>query len=95
LIENNLNELADFCVNEEEDDEDFLVSTSSNLEFLKTHSLFNSTPLNYYPSLNTQDKRILNEQKLNELKQSLHNEQTQSGVDFRFSTFLPQPINNV
>jgi len=34
-----------------EDNEDFLTSTSSNLEFLKTHSLFNTTPLNYYPSM--------------------------------------------
>jgi hypothetical protein len=34
-----------------EDNDDFLMSTSSNLEFLKTHSLFNTTPLNYYPSM--------------------------------------------
>lgn len=88
LIENNLNDLADFCVNEEDDD--FLVSTSSNLEFLKTHSLFNSTPLNYYPSLGQAEKK-LNEKKLNEMKQ---NEQIQANVDFRFSTFLP-PINNL
>jgi len=37
---------------QDENDADFLVSTSSNLEFLKAHSLFNTTPLNYYPSLN-------------------------------------------
>ena len=37
---------------QDETDVDFLVSTSSNLEFLKAHSLFNTTPLNYYPSLN-------------------------------------------
>lgn len=34
------------------DSNDFIVNTSSNLEFLKAHSLFNTTPLNYYPSLN-------------------------------------------
>lgn len=28
---------------------DFISTTSTNLEFLKTHSLFDSTPLNYYP----------------------------------------------
>lgn len=89
LIENNLNELVDFCANEE--DEDFLVSTSSNLEFLKAHSMFNSTPLNYYPSINPNDKKH-KEQTINELKQTIQNcEQTSN--DFRFSTFLP-PINN-
>ncbi|CAF0766270.1 unnamed protein product [Brachionus calyciflorus] len=89
LIENNLNDLADFCVNEEDDD--FLVSTSSNLEFLKTHSLFNSTPLNYYPSLNQKEKKQ-NEQ--GDLRQLAQTEQTQSNADFRFSTFLP-PIQNL
>ena len=46
----NLNDL-DFD-EQDETDADFLVSTSSNLEFLKAHSLFNTTPLNYYPTLN-------------------------------------------
>ena len=36
---------------DEQDENDFIVTTSSNLEFLKTHSLFNQTPLNFYPSL--------------------------------------------
>jgi len=36
---------------DETDPGDFISSTTSNLEFLKTHSLFNSTPLNYYPTL--------------------------------------------
>lgn len=47
----NQNDL-DFDEEDETDCADFLVSTSSNLEFLKAHSLFNTTPLNYYPSLN-------------------------------------------
>jgi hypothetical protein len=41
--------------------EDFIVSTSSNLELLKAHSLFNQNPMNFYPpqpSLNC--KLILN-----------------------------------
>lgn len=44
--------------NEEDDDSenetdqgDFISSTTSNLEFLKNHSLFNSQPMNYYPTL--------------------------------------------
>lgn len=89
LIENNLNELADFCANEE--DEDFLVSTSSNLEFLKAHSMFNSTPLNYYPSINANEKKQA-EHALKQLKQNIHNCE-QTNTDFRFSTFLPS-INN-
>lgn len=45
--------LADLDFDEQnENEEDFIVSTSSNLEFLKAHSLFNTTPLNYYPTLN-------------------------------------------
>jgi hypothetical protein len=32
-------------------DPDYIISTSSNLEFLKAHSLFNKTSLNYYPPL--------------------------------------------
>ncbi|RNA43021.1 hypothetical protein BpHYR1_008534 [Brachionus plicatilis] len=87
LNENNLNELGDYCTNEE--NEDFLVSTSSNLEFLKAHSMFNSTPLNYYPSINDKRKK---EQAFNELKSNTQNCE-QMNVDFRFSTFLP-PINN-
>jgi hypothetical protein len=46
----NTNDLQ-FDEQEEQDDRDFIVTTSSNLEFLKSQSLFNSTPLNYYPSL--------------------------------------------
>ena len=40
-----------FDEQDEQDDRDFIVTTSSNLEFLKSQSLFNSTPLNYYPTL--------------------------------------------
>ena len=54
---NNVNGYGDEAPGDDEDDDedptegDFIVSTTSNLEFLKAHSLFNSTPLNYYPSL--------------------------------------------
>ncbi len=53
----NLNLINDFDkdnlvdTDDETDPGDFISSTTSNLEFLKTHSLFNSTPLNYYPTL--------------------------------------------
>jgi hypothetical protein len=37
---------------DEANEEDYILSMSSNLEFLKAHSLFNKTaPLNFYPSM--------------------------------------------
>jgi hypothetical protein len=47
------NEQKDFMKDTRVPDTDFIVSTNSNLELLKTHSFFNSMPLNYYPTLMT------------------------------------------
>lgn len=96
----NFADLADFVMNEEDDEADFIVSTSSNLEFLKTHSLFNSTPLNYYPSLtaaNKNQKPLIEEPPTYSDSQMSQPAQIQTSnqlntnnvVDFRFSTFLP------
>ena len=64
--------LADLDFDEQnENEEDFIVSTSSNLEFLKAHSLFNTTPLNYYPTLNM--KLSLEEPQKTEQQASLAN----------------------
>jgi hypothetical protein len=54
---NNKSMLADLQINlienaDSENSDDFLLNTSSNLEYLKAQSLFKTTPLNYYPSLN-------------------------------------------
>lgn len=38
---------------------DFISTTSTNLEFLKAHSLFDSTPLNYYPQTTIKDSNSL------------------------------------
>jgi len=59
----NLNFINDFekdnlaDTDDETDPGDFISSTTSNLEFLKSHSLFNSTPLNYYPTLGLTGKK--------------------------------------
>ena len=70
-IINNFGEL-NFDENDENDDDDetdFIVSTSSNLEFLKSHSLFNTTPLNYYPSLTGKKDTKTIEIRTNQLSQ--------------------------
>ena len=56
LTTNQMNNIVDFDELDEEEanEEDFILYTSNNLEFLKSHSLFNGkSPLNYYPSITT------------------------------------------
>ena len=51
---NQLDNMADLEFNEQDEanEHDFILYTSNNLEFLKSHSLFNGkSPMNYYPSL--------------------------------------------
>ena len=51
-INENIVDFGEFNEEEELNEEDFILYTSNNLEFLKSHSLFNGkSPLNYYPSL--------------------------------------------
>ena len=68
---------SDLNDNEDDDDsetgeanneEDYIMSTSSNLEFLKAHSLFSKTPLNYYPSLNSANVLSNGKNKQSEVK---------------------------
>lgn len=76
---------------------DFISTTSSNLDFLKTHSLFDSTPLNFYPQLGaaatSADHRpppysVAPNNITVDSRQS-HN---LSLTDYRFSTFVPSNV---
>ena len=53
-INENMVDFGDFNEQDESNEQDFILYTSNNLEFLKSHSLFNGkSPLNFYPSLTT------------------------------------------
>lgn len=117
-IEFDVNEMVlnDLCDDDDEDESDlleqmnendYIMNTSSNLEFLKAHSLFNKTaPLNFYPSLSmppveanikpisTNDSSQHQHQTVvvntpNKLNLNASMSSSSSGVDLRFSTFLP------
>lgn len=102
----NLNLLSDLVNNEDNTDDeiephDFITSTSSNLEFLKQHSLFNSTPMNYYPTLGlTMNKQGIPTTVIESKQQQqpiysdpkkvlLSGSGTSTSSGGRFSTFLP------
>ncbi len=81
---NLINDLAD-NTDDEMDARDFITSTSSNLEFLKQHSLFNTTPLNYYPTPSLTVNPIYSDPK----KLLLSGSGCSGSSGGRFSTFLP------
>lgn len=77
----------------EENEDDFIMYTSNNLEFLKTQSLFGaSAPLNFYPSL-IKSSKIKSSTKSPIDEPPAYNTNSnllsQNLTDFRFSTFLP------
>jgi hypothetical protein len=74
----------------EENEDDFIMYTNNNLEFLKTQSLFGaSAPLNFYPSLKIKSstKSPIDDPPAYNTNSS--HLASQNLTDFRFSTFLP------